>query len=808
MSDARSDLPNVSAANFQQRLRETVQTYLGRQGDPLDRGLTLRDLLDAGIVTIKDGFSLRSGSSSLPLAPASPVASVAPAYELDLTPPPQPTGFTAVAAISHVLVEHAVPTYTQGHGHLRTHLYGATWVSGPLPTFDDAVEIAQFSGPVYALPSNPSTTWHLWIKWESADGVLSATPAGGTNGVVAVTGQDVASLLDALTGQITSGELHSSLGERIDLIDAPTTGLVARAIALESQISSVQADVAALSGTPDYDNTATYAVDDIVKYSGGLYRAKLTTTGNLPTNNTYWQKIGDYASLGDAVAAHAALLDDHGTRITATESGLAAEVSARTTLGATVASNTSAISSEATARANADAALSSTISSVSAVANSKSKTYLQAAAPASGMTAGDLWYDSDDNNKSYRYSGSAWVLTEDPRTAQNAAAIATETTARANGDTALASQITALTATVGSNTAAISSEASVRAAETGELYAKYTVKVDLAGHVSGYGLASTANNGAVVSQFGVRADQFFVAPPSVSSETAPASPYKNMVWYDTTTSTTKYYTGSAWTTTPQALPFVVQTVPQVINGETVEPGVYMDNVFMRRLVATRGQIGLLAVDDARIADVSADKLTAGTIDVGQYIQGTGYVAGSAGWRINGDGTAEFSNAVIRGTGQFSGTILGGIATGFGAGIGFFSGGDDDANYKWRVGNPAGARIQWTGTAVEVYNASNQLTMSSGGISAAFVTGLGSFATLNSITAANIGTYIANAAIDTAQIKDAAVTAAKIGSIALVGTNNFSVKSALSGARMEMDSRVIKVYDASGVLRVKIGDLTA
>ena len=69
---------------------------------------------------------------------------------------------------------------------------------------------------------------------------------------------------------------------------------------------------------------------------------------------------------------------------------------------------------------------------------------------------------------------------------------------------------------------------------------------------------------------------------------------------------------------------------------------------------------------------------------------------------------------------------------------------------------------------------------------------------NPVTAANASTYIANAAIGAAQI----------GSIALVGTSNFSVKSAAAGARTEMDSRVIKVFDASGVLRVKLGDLSA
>jgi len=66
-----------------------------------------------------------------------------------------------------------------------------------------------------------------------------------------------------------------------------------------------------------------------------------------------------------------------------------------------------------------------------------------------------------------------------------------------------------------------------------------------------------------------------------------------------------------------------------------------------------------------------------------------------------------------------------------------------------------------------------------------------------ITSGNASTYIANAAISSAQI----------GSLALTGINNFSVKSATAGARMEMDSRAIKVYDSNGVLRVHLGDLT-
>ena len=59
---------------------------------------------------------------------------------------------------------------------------------------------------------------------------------------------------------------------------------------------------------------------------------------------------------------------------------------------------------------------------------------------------------------------------------------------------------------------------------------------------------------------------------------------------------------------------------------------------------------------------------------------------------------------------------------------------------------------------------------------------------------NASTYIANAAI----------AAAQIGSINLVG--NFNVASSTAGERMTMDSQAINVYDSNNYLRVRIGNL--
>jgi hypothetical protein len=217
MSDDRKDLPPASAPNFLEKVREALQTYLGNRGDRLDRGLTIRDLADAGMIDVNRLY-LQYGGKTPPITGPGPA--VDGSYEEDLTPPPMPTGFTADAAITNLLLTHDAPTYTQGHGHARTIVYGATWTSGALPVFANAVPITEFTGTVASHATNPSTTWHLWIKWKSVDGVLSTVPAGGINGVVVTTGQNVELLLNALNNQLTSSQLHSSLSTRINLIDA------------------------------------------------------------------------------------------------------------------------------------------------------------------------------------------------------------------------------------------------------------------------------------------------------------------------------------------------------------------------------------------------------------------------------------------------------------------------------------------------------------------------------------------------------------------------------------------------------------
>jgi hypothetical protein len=103
------------------------------------------------------------------------------------------------------------------------------------------------------------------------------------------------------------------------------------------------------------------------------------------------------------------------------------------------------------------------------------------------------------------------------------AAISAEATARASADSAQSSLITAATATANGAATAVVTEQSARIAADGSIEAKYTIKIDVNGSVSGYGLISTNNGAAPSSEFVVSAGAFKVfngstgiAPFSVS----------------------------------------------------------------------------------------------------------------------------------------------------------------------------------------------------------------------------------------------------------------------------------------------------
>ncbi len=428
----KSDIPR-DLRMFLDRVRELVS------GSGADRLISLDDLTSAGLAG--------SDSSGSLVAPTQPfVAS-----------PPAPTNVTATAAIRNIIVAWDAPAYP---GHAYAEVWGASTNS-----LAAAVLLGMTPGAIYVDETGPSTTRFYWARFVNTNDVKG--PYNATSGTSATTGPEVDYLLDQLAGEITTAELSTSLNSRINLIDGPATTIGT----IPNQLAFLQGQVDAITSYPDYDNATTYAAEDIVKYDGGLYKAISATTGNLPTNTTYWLKIGDYSSLADVVAAHTAeiatLTTDLGGEVTARET-LATQMRGTYT-GTDLASVTSGlIFSERTARTTADEGLATSISTVSATAAGKNRIFRQPTTPSSPQV-NDIWVDtkisyaetyfegeySKVKNKQFQWDGASWLDITDIDIQENYALLVLEQTARATADDALAQEIVTLNAGVNANDVAI-----------------------------------------------------------------------------------------------------------------------------------------------------------------------------------------------------------------------------------------------------------------------------------------------------------------------------------------------------------------
>jgi uncharacterized protein YjbI with pentapeptide repeats len=185
------------------------------------------------------------------------------------------------------------------------------------------------------------------------------------------------------------------------------------------------------------------------------------------------------------------------------------------------------------ATANPSGAAAQRINSISATASAKNRTFYQAStSPPSSPTTGDIWFQTDQGNKAFRWSGSAWVETTDTRLPTAVASINTIETARIGyctigGNTSVHGDKTACEAAGGtwatglpwatavkqvSITAGNGQSATVQQQfETiygaGGLRAQYSIKLDVSGYSVGFGLW---NEGAGANGFIVRADKFVV----------------------------------------------------------------------------------------------------------------------------------------------------------------------------------------------------------------------------------------------------------------------------------------------------------
>jgi len=572
MSDERKDLPPVTAPNFLQRVRETLQIYLGSQGNALDRGLTVRDLADANVIKVNDAYL--AGGNVNPVGGAGPAAGASTvvnnytttiSYEPDLTKPPSPTGFTASAGLSYIYFQTDTPAFTAGHGFGQLRLYGAKYVSGALPTFSSAVELTREVAPLGSYPSSTGTNWRLWVTWVSKDGVES-DPTGGTNGV------------SVTTGKIGNADLNSAIIEAANLASGAIDA---------SKFTSTIEPVTLVTSVPGTKQTSTiFNTTDgkLYRWNGTAYVASVltsdlsgTVTGSQIAANTI--TAGNLAA--GSVTASKMFITGAGAALNADPNGTDATAWNGSPVMLTGLTD---VPFGSTAIANAVGS-SKDVLSAELIPVEQAKRYRiealvkQVAGSGGILYLGVAWYDA---------TGS--LLVSDSAQPSGAGSPA----GWSNGTYSYFGLIGA--AAPGTWTRYVTSFGS---GETCAIpsNAKFMRILALLNYSSSGGVQHAVTGFKVME----KADADLIVDGSIIASKLAANA-------------------------------IAVGTAAVQNGAIVN-----------------AMIGTTAIDDAKIANLSAAKLTAGDGTIGGDLKSSGFVAGSDGWIVRPNGTAEFGFAHIRGT---------------------------------------------------------------------------------------------------------------------------------------------------------------
>jgi hypothetical protein len=431
-------------------LEQVVNIRLGRRGDPRDRAVTLRELIDSGLATELASTPFDTNNSGN-------TGFVNSGEKLqDLAVPPIPTGFTASGAFSTIHLSWNFPAYSN-HAHTEVYVHTSDVIG-------DAQLLGIQAGRVFIDPVGSGQTRYYWVRHVNTNNITG--PFNAAAGTVASTALDVSHILTLLTNSITSGQLAQSLSDQIDGAGTST------------DISNLESFVGFVSS-----------------YSGSslLSRIGSAETGITNLNNTFGSTTSAAASAtaaaaseSAAIAAKAAALLAQSDAETAQANAETAKTSAETAQAAAETSQNAASASATGAAGSAStASQNSTTAANSATAAANSATGAQNSASAAATSATDAATASTAAGSSATASQSSRLAAEaakaDAETAETGAqnsasaaatsatqANASQTAAAASASAAQTDRLAAQTARTGAETAETSAVSAKNDAESAE----------------------------------------------------------------------------------------------------------------------------------------------------------------------------------------------------------------------------------------------------------------------------------------------------------------------------------------------------
>ena len=583
-------------------VKEALEVRVGRRGDALDTGVTFRDLEELGYIEQADGSSAQTGLSTRASVRSTLTGDVPALYDpaADLTTPPGPSELKATAVFDTVYLSWNQPKFSnqsfwEVHKSFTNDLSSAVLAgTSTSQFFTDVVQ--------------EGVTLYYWVRTVSAAGIKSAW--NSSFGTEVKTGVDPAKLIAALEGQILESALSKELASRInDTNDQTRISVrkinkeIADRVAAVAQEAAIRAQ--ALLGEASVRGTAI-TNEATLRAQGDSQLAQQITTLTSNINHP----VTGFASIAALQTEQTARANGDTAQATARET-LAAQIRGNYTGNEIGALTTGLLYSEREARAYQDSALSSRSDALEATVNNPTtglvatratlvNDYYTKAATDSAIAASSSTLTTNFNNTLTGYVASSTLTTNYYTKAATDSAITAATTnlvstttlnntlgsyvttaaltadyyTKTATDSAISSANTTLTTNFNNTLTGYATTAAVQQnffakADGQALQGQYTVKIDLNGHVSGFGLASTLVGNTPTSAFIVRADRFAVVDPASTAN-------------------------GLGTTSPSA-----DTVPFFVEGGVT----YIKSAMIKNA----------SITDAQIGSVAAKKITAGYI---------------------------------------------------------------------------------------------------------------------------------------------------------------------------------------------------
>jgi hypothetical protein len=212
-------------------MKEAVEVRLGRRGDPLDRAVTLRELIESGLAT-----SLRNS----PFNPDGTGPGIGPPKQPpgDLTVPPAPTGLEASGAFTNIVLLWNQASY-------GNHSYTEIWRSQD-NALGGATRIATTNAQVYSDEVGYGGTYYYWVRFVSITNVIG--PYNDTEGTVAETEINISAVMTTLSDELKSLPGFNTLLSDINVtIDATTLSLQSTLEGIDNAVGAAATSVSSLS---------------------------------------------------------------------------------------------------------------------------------------------------------------------------------------------------------------------------------------------------------------------------------------------------------------------------------------------------------------------------------------------------------------------------------------------------------------------------------------------------------------------------------------------------------------------------------